>query len=144
MLSRYKFYKLASHLIRQDTRSKEYEDVTLDRNKKRLKPHQIEQLRYELKSLESSLIIVTRLNLNGLMNSLRIGGRMKKVFTLKLKTDKAFKYFRNLIDVHNGWGDIDNDDIYLIMQSPSFTLKTSVTKSWFSQFHSEMGLIVSD
>ena len=41
MLPRYKFYKLASHLIRQDTRSKEYEDVTLDRNKKRLKPHQI-------------------------------------------------------------------------------------------------------
>ena len=69
---------------------------------------------------------------------------MKKVFTLKLKTDKAFKYFRNLIDVHSGWGDIDNDDIYLIMQSPSFTLKTSATKSWFSQFHSEMGLIVSD
>lgn len=69
---------------------------------------------------------------------------MKKVFTLKLKTDKAFKYFRNLIDVHNGWGDIDNDGIYLIMQSPSFTLKTLVTKSWFSQFHSEMGLIVSD
>lgn len=29
MLPRYKFYKLASHLIRQDTRSKEYEDVTL-------------------------------------------------------------------------------------------------------------------
>ncbi|EPM2371468.1 hypothetical protein ACTLM6_000588 [Escherichia coli] len=51
MLPRYKFYKLASHLIRQDTCSKEYEDVTLDRNKKRLKPHQIEQLRYELKSL---------------------------------------------------------------------------------------------
>ena len=55
MLSRYKFYKLASHLIRQDTRSKEYEDVTLDRNKKRLKPHQIEQLRHELKSLDIEL-----------------------------------------------------------------------------------------
>ncbi len=37
MLCRYKFYKLASHLIRQDTRSKEYEDVTLDRNKKKFK-----------------------------------------------------------------------------------------------------------
>ncbi|EFC9163797.1 hypothetical protein CQ158_004070 [Escherichia coli] len=41
--------------MRQDTRSKEYEDVTLDRNKKRLKPHQIEQLRYELKSLDIEL-----------------------------------------------------------------------------------------
>lgn len=59
---------------------------------------------------------------------------MKKVFTLKLKTDKAFKYFRNLIDVHNGWGDIDNDGIYLIMQSPSFTLKTSVTKAGLVNF----------
>ncbi|EFI1827859.1 hypothetical protein BE909_002520 [Escherichia coli] len=41
--------------MRQDTRSKEYEDVTPDRNKKRLKPHQIEQLRYELKSLDIEL-----------------------------------------------------------------------------------------
>lgn len=68
-----------------------------------------------------------------------------KTITVRLQTNKAFRYFENLLELYEGWGNIHNkDDIYLQLLSPNRSLKTPVKRSWLKDYGHQMGLLVSD
>lgn len=68
-----------------------------------------------------------------------------KTITVRLQTNKAFRYFENLLELYEGWGSINSkDDIYLQLSSPNFSLKTPVKRNWLKDYGHQMGLLVSD
>ncbi|HGY5048071.1 TPA: hypothetical protein ACNV2W_003341 [Citrobacter freundii] len=68
-----------------------------------------------------------------------------KTITVRLQTNKAFRYFENLLELYEGWGNIhSDDDIYLQLLSPDRSLKTPVKRSWLKDYGHQMGLLVSD
>lgn len=68
-----------------------------------------------------------------------------KTITVRLQTNKAFRYFENLLELYDGWGNIhSDDDIYLQLLSPNRSLKTPVKRSWLKDYGHQMGLLVSD
>lgn len=53
-----------------------------------------------------------------------------KTITVQLQTNKAFRYFENLLELYEGWGSIHSkDDIYLQLSAPNYSLKTPVKRS---------------
>lgn len=53
-----------------------------------------------------------------------------KTITVQLQTNKAFRYFENLLELYEGWGSIHGkDDIYLHLSAPNYSLKTPVKQS---------------
>ncbi len=72
-------------------------------------------------------------------------GCLMKTITVRLQTNKAFRYFENLLELYEGWGNIhSDDDIYLQLLSPNRSLKTPVKRSWLKDYGHQMGLLVSD
>ena len=68
-----------------------------------------------------------------------------KTITVRLQTNKAFRYFENLLELYEEWGNIhSDDDIYLQLLSPDRSLKTPVKRSWLKDYGHQMGLLVSD
>lgn len=68
-----------------------------------------------------------------------------KTITVQLQTNKAFRYFENLLELYGGWGSIHSkDDIYLKLSAPNYSLKTPVKRSWLKDYGYQMGLLVSD
>lgn len=68
-----------------------------------------------------------------------------KTITVQLQANKAFRYFENLLELYEGWGNIhSDDDIYLQLLSPNRSLKTPVKRSWLKDYGHQMGLLVSD
>lgn len=68
-----------------------------------------------------------------------------KTITARLQTNKAFRYFENLLELYEGWGSINSkDDIYLQLSAPNYSLKTPVKRSWLKDYGHQMGLLVSD
>ncbi len=68
-----------------------------------------------------------------------------KTITVRLQTNKAFRYFENLLELYEGWGNINSrDDIYLQLSSPNYSLKTPVKRGWLKDYGHQMGLLVSD
>lgn len=68
-----------------------------------------------------------------------------KTITVRLQTNKAFRYFENLLELYEGWGNINSrDDIYLQLSAPNFSLKTPVKRGWLKDYGHQMGLLVSD
>lgn len=68
-----------------------------------------------------------------------------KTITVQLQTNKAFRYFENLLELYEGWGNVhSDDDIYLQLSAPNYSLKTPVKRSWLKDYGHQMGLLVSD
>lgn len=68
-----------------------------------------------------------------------------KTITVRLQTNKAFRYFENLLELYEGWGNINSkDDIYLHLSAPNYSLKTPVKRSWLKDYGHQMGILVSD
>ncbi|HIC1812400.1 TPA: hypothetical protein ACW0JM_001992 [Escherichia coli] len=68
-----------------------------------------------------------------------------KTITVQLQTNKAFRYFENLLELYEGWGSIHGkDDICLHLSAPNYSLKAPVKQSWLKDYGHQMGLLVSD
>ena len=72
-------------------------------------------------------------------------GCLMKTITVQLQTNKAFRYFENLLELYEGWGSIHGkDDIHLHLSAPNYSLKAPVKQSWLKDYGHQMGLLVSD